>query len=423
MRKRIAALLLALSLLLALCPAVLAEESQDCGARLLAITFDDGPGPYTDGLLDELAARGVKATFFTAGYCAVNYPETLKRIVDEGHQLASHTYNHYDLNTLSADSVRREMESTQALITAAGGSTEAYIRPPYGNANATVKSVASVPLVYWSVDPEDWKYRDADTVRRNIVSGSYDGAIILVHDIHKTSVAGALAAIDELMSYGYEFCTVEELLLRRGIDPQPGVMYYDAKNKGVNLPAEQVGKEGYDESRITEHWGYDALNFCISSGYMDLTEDGRWAPNRYVIRGDFVTALGKACGVMSSYPTDRICVYGDVSSLDLRAPYIMWAYDAALMIGSGSNFEPENTLTREQMATVVARYLSARGDDIHVSSLRNYADSDKISSWAEQGIRICTGAGLLQGAGGRFNPKGKLTRAEIATVLQRLCTE
>ena len=75
----------------------------------------------------------------------------------------------------------------QALITAAGGDENAYIRAPYGNANKTVKSVVTAPLIYWSVDPEDWKYRNAETVRSNIESGVFDGAIILVHDIYKTS--------------------------------------------------------------------------------------------------------------------------------------------------------------------------------------------------------------------------------------------
>lgn len=108
----------------------------------------------------------------------------------------------------------------QALITAAGGDENAYIRAPYGNANKTVKSVVTAPLIYWSVDPEDWKYRNAETVRSNIESGVFDGAIILVHDIYKTSVDGALAAIDDLMAEGYEFVTVKDLLLRRGVTPR-----------------------------------------------------------------------------------------------------------------------------------------------------------------------------------------------------------
>ena len=213
---------LALCLLTSLCLPARAAGTQDCGAKLLAITFDDGPGKYTGALLDGLAERGVHATFFVNGVNASGWPETLKRIVNEGHQLANHTYNHKNLNTCSAQTVAYEISAVQALITAAGGDENAYIRAPYGNANKTVKSVVTAPLIYWSVDPEDWKYRNAETVRSNIESGVFDGAIILVHDIYKTSVDGALAAIDDLMAEGYEFVTVKDLLLRRGVSFEIG---------------------------------------------------------------------------------------------------------------------------------------------------------------------------------------------------------
>lgn len=90
----------------------------------------------------------------------------------------------------------------------------------------------TAPLIYWSVDPEDWKYRNAETVRSNIEAGVFDGAIILVHDIYKTSVDGALAAIDDLLAEGYEFVTVQDLLLRRGVTPEAATVYYSAKTTG-----------------------------------------------------------------------------------------------------------------------------------------------------------------------------------------------
>mgnify|MGYP002561761332 CR=1 FL=1 len=217
---KLLSLLLVLLLLAALVLPAGAAQPQDCGAKLLAITFDDGPGKYTADLLDGLAERGVHATFFVNGVNASGWPETLRRIVREGHQLANHTYNHKNLNTCSAKTVQAEIDAVQTLITAAGGDENAYIRAPYGNANKTVRSVVRAPLIYWSVDPEDWKYRDSETVRQNIEAGVFDGAIILVHDIYRTSVDGALAAIDDLLAEGYEFVTVQELLLRRGITPE-----------------------------------------------------------------------------------------------------------------------------------------------------------------------------------------------------------
>lgn len=309
---RILSAALALCLLAALCLPARADGTQDCGAKLLAITFDDGPGKYTGALLDGLAERGVHATFFVNGVNASGWPETLKRIVNEGHQLANHTYNHKNLNTCSAQTVAYEISAVQALITAAGGDENAYIRAPYGNANKTVKSVVTAPLIYWSVDPEDWKYRNAETVRSNIEAGVFDGAIILVHDIYKTSVDGALAAIDDLLAEGYEFVTVQDLLLRRGVTPEAATVYYSAKNNGINLPADAVGEQAFDESRIETHWGYAAMKTCLDYGWMMLTDTGEWKPNAFVTRAEFAADLARFAGIHTLYPLEGAARFSDV---------------------------------------------------------------------------------------------------------------
>ena len=411
---------LALCLLTSLCLPARAAGTQDCGAKLLAITFDDGPGKYTGALLDGLAERGVHATFFVNGVNASGWPETLKRIVNEGHQLANHTYNHKNLNTCSAQTVAYEISAVQALITAAGGDENAYIRAPYGNANKTVKSVVTAPLIYWSVDPEDWKYRNAETVRSNIESGVFDGAIILVHDIYQTSVNGALAAIDKLLEQGYEFVTVRDLLLRRGITPEAGVMYYDAKNTGVNLDIDEAGSGYYDESQIESHWAYDALTFCLDHGFLSREADGRVRPNKPITRGEFVTSLAKFCGVDESYRYYAETGYRDIASGSELAPYVKWARDAGLMDGSNGAFHPDDYLTREQMATVVARYLTALGRAPGGAAQTAYKDQSRISAWALDGVALCTREGILQGSNGAFLPKGKLTRAQTAAIVYRL---
>lgn len=408
---------LALLLILTLCMPAAASGFTE---KLIAITFDDGPGAYTAQLLDELAARDVKATFFVSGYRAANYPETLKRMVSEGHQLASHTQNHENLNTLSAAKIADEISRTQDYITAAGGDNPAYIRPPYGNANKTVRAQAPSPLINWSVDPEDWKYHNADTVCKNILAGSYDGAIILVHDIYQTSVNGALAAIDKLLERGYEFVTVRDLLLRRGITPEAGVMYYDAKNTGVNLDIDEAGSGYYDESQIESHWAYDALTFCLDHGFLSREADGRVRPNKPITRGEFVTSLAKFCGVDESYRYYAETGYRDIASGSELAPYVKWARDAGLMDGSNGAFHPDDYLTREQMATVVARYLTALGRAPGGAAQTAYKDQSRISAWALDGVALCTREGILQGSNGAFLPKGKLTRAQTAAIVYRL---
>ena len=307
-----------------------------------------------------------------------------------------------------------------SFITAAGGDENAYIRAPYGNANKTVKSVVTAPLIYWSVDPEDWKYRDAETVRQNIESGAFDGAIILVHDIYKTSVDGALAAIDDLLAEGYEFVTVRDLLLRRGVTPDAAVVYYSAKNNGINLPADAVGEQAFDESRIETHWGYAAMKTCLDYGWMTWTDTGEWKPNAFVTRAEFAADLARFAGIHTLYPADGAARFSDLDPTAEDAPYLAWAADSGIVTGyDDGSFRPEKTLTREQMAVMLARYYALQGRS--ADAQLPFSDADKISGWAIDGVSTCAGLGLVQGdAHGRFQPRSRLTRAQIATILVRM---
>ena len=247
MRKRLSALLLGLALLLSSLPLAAAAEqtpvAASTGAKLIAFTFDDGPSVYTPTLLDGLKARGAKATFFMNGvngsHGIVNHKSVLTRMRDEGHQLANHTYQHLiPFDGCGASTIASEVSRVESLLfDRMGGAYTDMVRTPGGAVGGAVKTTVAAPIILWSVDPLDWKYRNANTVYNNIVRGAHDGAIVLVHDIYQTSVQGALRAIDTLKSQGYEFVTVAELLRRRGVTPQNGVVYTSAPNKGTNLPA------------------------------------------------------------------------------------------------------------------------------------------------------------------------------------------
>ena len=411
--------LLAVCLTLAL---ALPAHAASSGAKLAAITFDDGPGAYTETLLAELAKRNVHATFFISGYRVPSYPGVLADIAAGGHELGNHTYSHADLNTLSASAIRSEISKTRDYLVKAAGDQTYYIRPPYGNANKTVRANADAPLICWSVDPQDWKYHNANTVCSNILSGAYDGCIILVHDIYKTSVEGALAAIDKLQAKGYEFVTVHDLLLRRGVTPQNGTVYYDAKNKGVNLSADEIGAGWYDETKLSQHWAYAALTFCLDNGYLTKDANGHVLPNHPITRGDFVTALGRLSGVTADFGASTATGFSDVAESDACAPYVRWASGAGLMGGYGGSFHAADPLTREQMAEVLFRYLTMSGKAQAGGSLDGYQDAAKVSSWAVEGVSLSTKLGILQGSNGYFRPQASLTRAEAATILQRLST-
>jgi len=226
MKHRMLALLLTAVILVSLIPAAAAETA----TKLVALTFDDGPGPYTARLLDGLAEYHAKATFFCLGSRVEQYPETVKRIVEEGHQLANHSYGHPNLNELSTESALYQFSRTDDLMNEVTGASETYFcRAPYGNTNEALRSMMQAPLISWSVDTLDWQVRNANKVRDNILRETFDGAIVLLHDIHSFSVDGVLQALDTLESRGYEFVTVKELMRRRGVTPQNGEVYYSCR--------------------------------------------------------------------------------------------------------------------------------------------------------------------------------------------------
>lgn len=215
-------------------------EKIDCGAKLIAMTFDDGPNDDTMDFINQLNELDVNCTFFMLGSNAQYYPKTLEAMVKGGHQIANHSYDHPNLQNLDDDSAYAQIMDTEAILKDIDGKDGHYIRCPYGNSTDYVSSFAPAPLIYWSLDTEDWSSRDADSVYDTIMEYAYDGAIVLCHDIYESSREGALRSIRSLKEQGYEFVTVEELFKRRGVSISNGETYYDATNEGVNLPADSV---------------------------------------------------------------------------------------------------------------------------------------------------------------------------------------
>ena len=187
----------------------------------VAITFDDGPVvPNTPRLLDMLSARGIKATFFTIGGSAQRNPNVIRRIVAEGHELANHTWTHPKLSSMSDGAVRSELQRSHDALTAITGLAPRMYRPPYGAITARQKqwifSEYGYPTILWSVDPEDWRTRSAAMTRSRIVAQTRPGAIILVHDLHASSVDAMPGTLDDLLAKGFRFVTVSQLIAMSG---------------------------------------------------------------------------------------------------------------------------------------------------------------------------------------------------------------
>lgn len=202
----------------------------DPGRPALALTFDDGPSSVTPALLDLLDAYQAKGTFFVLGVQVPGNEGTLQRMHDTGHLIGNHTYNHRYLPELTAEEIQEQLSLTDDAIEGATGHRTKLFRPTYGEYNDAVQASTTKPFILWSVDTNDWQYRDASHVSNHIIENAYDGSIILMHDIYETTLEGLKVAIHELINQGYQLVTVEELAYLKGYSLESYQSYYDFRN-------------------------------------------------------------------------------------------------------------------------------------------------------------------------------------------------
>lgn len=195
----------------------LSYSSVNTDQRVLAMTFDDGPHPTnTPRLLDILKQRNIKATFFLIGRSAKTYPQIVRRIVEEGHEIGNHTWSHASLTSRSDEQIRKELQMTEDALVAAAGYRPHIVRPPYGAINARIKQLMFSDFGYanimWSVDPQDWRRPGVSVVTNRLVNGAHKGAILLAHDIHAPTIDAMPSTLDQLLTKGYQFVTVSQLM-------------------------------------------------------------------------------------------------------------------------------------------------------------------------------------------------------------------
>ena len=182
--------------------------------KMVAITFDDGPGRgSTQTLLDGLKERNVVATFFLVGENILNNQDIVLRMKNEGHLIGNHTFSHVELSKIPCYEALEEVKKTNKLIKEITGEEPEFIRPPCGSWNKELFFAINMTPVLWTVDPLDWKRCDVNGIVNDVVNNVQDGSIILLHDIYNTSVEAALEIIDILKAQGYLFVTVEEILI------------------------------------------------------------------------------------------------------------------------------------------------------------------------------------------------------------------
>jgi len=214
------------------------------GGKLVALTFDDGPGgDVTNHILTKLQQVGGRATFFCLGDRAEAYQKTLRHMVKLGCEVASHSYSHERLTRLSVDGLRTDLSKAAEALEEFSGVWPPLLRPPYGAVNERMLAHTDWPVILWSIDSEDWRYcellcknrsdeqrrRDFLKVVNSVLDYVQDGDIILMHDLYSFTQDVADAVIDELHHQGWKMVTVSELFAARGIVPEPGVVYHSAR--------------------------------------------------------------------------------------------------------------------------------------------------------------------------------------------------
>ena len=189
------------------------EQEEELPPKV-ALTFDDGPHRiYTKNLLDGLRERGVKATFFVVGENIPGNEDLIWQMEADGHLIGNHTYDHADISKLSDEENCRELQKTSDLVKEITGYGTAYVRPPFGNWKDTMDCRVTMISVKWTIDTLDWKSKNVAEIIGKVMQQISDYDIILMHDYYETSVEAALQIVDRLQEEGYEFVTVEDLIL------------------------------------------------------------------------------------------------------------------------------------------------------------------------------------------------------------------
>lgn len=213
----------------------------------IALSFDDGPSPpYTSQILSVLQSYSVKATFFVIGSRVVTYPALVRQEYQQGNAIGNHSWTHPDLTKLSSIDVHSQLQQTSSAIQTATGVTPTVFRPPYGNYNTVVQSIAAslgLSTVLWNVDPRDWALPGTSAIINNVLNSVHNGSIIEMHDgggYRSETVAALPTIITTLEQRGYRFVTIPHLIqdlnLSSTVTPPSQIPFTDSSNLFAMLP-------------------------------------------------------------------------------------------------------------------------------------------------------------------------------------------
>ncbi len=206
----------------------------------VALTFDDGPGPYTRLVLAKLRKHHVRATFFVVGRNISLVPGATRREQAVG-AVGDHTYTHPLLTSLPRAGAEREIVRTQVALEHASGAPVVLFRPPYGAHDAAIDGIArahGLLEVLWSVDSADSLGADYLQIERNVIAGLHPGAIILMHENHGQTVRALLGIFAALARRHIRAVSVPQLLT----DDPPSVAAVRSDGSDCDVPSASLGK-------------------------------------------------------------------------------------------------------------------------------------------------------------------------------------
>lgn len=444
MRKftKITAVLLTVLLLVGIMP----PNAQAVGStKLIALTFDDGPSAANTGrLLDGLKARGAHVSFFMTGQNAKRNPSLVKRAYEEGHQICSHTYDHALLTNLKNSDIKSQLDKTNKILDDAIGYDLSYcLRPPYGGYNDRVLSTANTPCYYWSVDTRDWESRNANSAYNMFIRYARDGSIVLMHDLYGTTVTAALNAIDTLQKQGYEFVTLSELQVRRGITPTAGKIYFDVypTSHGTDKPltAPVISYQQTDGGKKVIIKGDSRARIIYTTDGTDPTPEHGYRYKGAFSVNDKTTV--KAISVVYWNGFKSGIVSKKISYTTLATPKITAADGKITLTGitGGANYYyTTNGKTPTSSSMRYTGSFTAVPDTVYTvkgigggyyssaSVWATYGASGKLYTDVKPGIWYYTaadravGEGILELTGTKLLPHSAVTRAQLVTMLYRM---
>ena len=180
--------------------------------KAVALTFDDGPNPNTTPVALELLKKyNAKATFFMVGRAVAGNENIIKQVVAEGHQIGNHSWSHPLLTKISLEQSKSQINDTTEALKKASGQDVHIMRPPYGGINSAIQAAVDQSFILWDIDTLDWKNRNTASIMKE-VQKTQPGSIILMHDIHQTSIDALPSVLQYLTEQGFELVTIDELM-------------------------------------------------------------------------------------------------------------------------------------------------------------------------------------------------------------------